>query len=71
MRFDYVVDEANEQVSELSFIMPTRSNRTNLCFECEEAIPQERLKATPGVERCLECQQDLEGSRKAGRVRAV
>ena len=27
-----------------------------ICDDCEEAIPQERLKAVPGATRCVLCQ---------------
>lgn len=30
------------------------------CVECEEAIPEARRKAIPGVRLCVECQADLE-----------
>jgi phage/conjugal plasmid C-4 type zinc finger TraR family protein len=38
------------------------------CEECDEAIPEARRKALPGVRLCVSCQQahDLEGATAAG-----
>lgn len=30
------------------------------CVLCEEAIPQARREALPGVQTCIDCQTDLE-----------
>ncbi len=30
------------------------------CIDCEEEIPEARRKAVPGVQRCIECQQEKE-----------
>lgn len=30
------------------------------CMDCEEIIPQDRLKAMPEALRCVECQSDFE-----------
>ena len=30
------------------------------CEECEEAIPEARRRAVPGVRLCVSCQQELE-----------
>lgn len=35
------------------------------CAVCEEPIPQARREAVPGVQTCIECQQDLEGAMRA------
>ncbi|MCP5072037.1 MAG: DksA/TraR family C4-type zinc finger protein [Rhodobacteraceae bacterium] len=34
------------------------------CAECEEAIPDARRKAIPGVKLCIDCQQDRDGAFK-------
>ncbi len=39
-----------------------RKSRT-YCIDCEEEIPEARRKAVPGVQRCIECQQEKEVSR--------
>ena len=33
---------------------------TTHCLECEEAIPEARRKAIPGVRLCIDCQAVLE-----------
>lgn len=33
------------------------------CIDCGEDIPEKRRKAAPGCERCIECQQDMEGGK--------
>jgi DnaK suppressor protein len=35
-----------------------------ICFECEEQIPDRRLKAIPWAERCVKCQELLDSQRK-------
>ena len=35
------------------------------CEECEEAIPEARRKAMPGVRYCLRCQSELEKRQKS------
>jgi phage/conjugal plasmid C-4 type zinc finger TraR family protein len=37
-----------------------------ICIDCEEPIPDERIRALPGCRRCIECQQRYE-SRMNGR----
>jgi len=34
------------------------------CEECEEAIPESRRKAIPGVRLCVSCQSELEKQQK-------
>jgi len=34
------------------------------CEECEEAIPEARRKAVPGVRLCISCQSELEKQQK-------
>ncbi len=34
------------------------------CEECEEAIPQARRDAVPGVRLCVQCQSDLDEQEK-------
>jgi len=36
-----------------------------LCTECEEPISEKRLQLMPYVELCVECQQAIDGPRKA------
>ena len=35
------------------------------CAECEEAIPEKRRLALPGVKLCIDCQQERDGAQKA------
>lgn len=35
------------------------------CDECEEAIPEARRKALPGVRLCVSCQSELEKNQEA------
>ncbi|OIQ29863.1 MAG: hypothetical protein BM562_10765 [Alphaproteobacteria bacterium MedPE-SWcel] len=35
------------------------------CADCDEAIPEARRQAIPGVKLCLDCQQDRDGERHA------
>lgn len=35
------------------------------CAECEEAIPEKRRLAIPGVKLCIECQQERDSAHKA------
>lgn len=35
------------------------------CAECEEAIPEKRRLAIPGVKLCIDCQQERDGMRQA------
>ena len=34
------------------------------CWACEQAIPEARRKALPGVSTCIDCQQDIEEMEK-------
>ena len=36
------------------------------CCVCDAVIPQERRYALPGVQTCVDCQQDLESALKKG-----
>jgi DnaK suppressor protein len=38
-----------------------------ICVECGREIPEARLLATPAVQTCIECQQQLERERHVGR----
>lgn len=39
--------------------LPEGASRTH-CAACEEAIPEARRRAVPGVRLCLQCQAELE-----------
>ncbi len=43
--------------------MPDGESRTH-CEHCEEAIPEARRKAIPGVRLCIDCQSNLEKQQK-------
>ncbi|PRZ50540.1 DksA/TraR family C4-type zinc finger protein [Tritonibacter scottomollicae] len=34
------------------------------CADCEEAIPEARRRAIPGVKLCIDCQQERDGSQQ-------
>ena len=40
---------------------PQGESRTH-CAECEEAIPEARRKAIPGVKLCIDCQQERDAA---------
>ncbi len=40
-------------------------NKTGECIDCGENIPEARIKAVPGCERCVVCQEIYEGREKA------
>lgn len=42
-----------------------RSESRANCAECDEPIPEKRRAALPGVQLCITCQQDRDGSFKA------
>ena len=46
-----------------SRMIPT--NTTEYCLECDEVIPLNRRVAIPGVEHCIQCQQELETTDKS------
>ena len=37
-----------------------------ICFDCEEEIPEKRLKALPWAERCVKCQEIADLEQKSG-----
>jgi phage/conjugal plasmid C-4 type zinc finger TraR family protein len=43
---------------------PVGESRSH-CAECDEAIPEKRRAAIPGVKLCIECQQERDGVYKA------
>lgn len=70
MKFENLADLANEQSGILELVRPTKhTNKTDLCYDCEETIDAKRMTAIPGVELCIHCQRDLEKT-GAGRVKA-
>lgn len=55
-QIDATVDEAVELARSQ---LPKGESLTH-CEECEEAIPEARQKAVPGVRLCIKCQMELE-----------
>jgi len=53
----------NEAVELAKSRLPSGVSLTH-CEECEEAIPEARRKAIPGVRLCISCQSDLEKQQK-------
>lgn len=37
-----------------------RGRSAFFCMDCDERIPEARRLAYPGVQRCIECQEDVE-----------
>ncbi len=42
-----------------------RGKSLSLCRECGEEIPRARQKAVPGVQLCIDCQEELEQGQTA------
>ena len=53
----------NEAVELAKSRLPSGVSLTH-CEECEEAIPEARRKAIPGVRLCVSCQSELEKHQK-------
>lgn len=41
---------------------PTGRESAEICGVCDEPIPEERRRAVPGVQTCIECQRDIEAA---------
>jgi len=57
-----VEDSIDDAVNEARTRLP-HGESAQFCIECGEPIPQARRKALPGVQYCINCQQEHE---KAG-----
>ena len=60
-QMDATVNDALERARQA---LP-RGESAEYCEECDEAIPELRRKALPGVRYCVTCQEMLEKTRKA------
>lgn len=54
-----------ERALAFRFVVPVGPARA-CCAECDEPIPPARIKAVPGCQLCIDCQQDLERMQKNG-----
>lgn len=69
-----VIDEANEhaEMLRLRALAAQREQRNanveseKFCIDCGIDIPEIRQKAIPGVQRCVDCQEDYERRKKRG-----
>lgn len=57
MRQDALAEQARRT-------QPVAGDSALVCAVCEEAIPEGRRQAVPGVQTCIECQTMLEGGLK-------
>ena len=55
-QIDASVDEAIQQAR--SHLPQGKS--ASLCVDCDAAIPEKRRQAVPGVQLCIQCQQELD-----------
>jgi len=61
-----VVDRRARELKEVnSALDDIESGRYGICRECGEAIAPARLRVLPFATRCVACQANLEGSRRA------
>ena len=54
----------NEAVELAKSRLPSGGVSLTHCEECEEAIPEARREAVPGVRLCISCQSELEKQQK-------
>jgi len=54
------IDASVEDAIELARSRLPRGESLHHCEECNDAIPQARRKAIPGVRLCVSCQSDLD-----------
>ncbi len=54
------IDASVEDAVELARSRLPRGESLHHCEECNEAIPQARREAIPGVRLCVSCQSDLD-----------
>ena len=62
-------DALRDQRRRASLSGKTVEDSALLCRVCDEKIPLERRRAIPGVQTCVECQQDLERATDHRRLR--
>jgi len=59
------IDATVESAVQLARSRLQRGGSLTHCEECENAIPEARRKAIPGVRHCVKCQSELEKKQKA------
>ncbi len=60
-------DQLLEQQRRAGLDHRTTADSAHFCADCEEAIPQARRQAYPGVNRCVACQSRKEWSQARAR----
>ena len=61
---DEMRDDALEEQARRSGLRgKTFDDSSVICQVCEESIPLARRRALPGVQTCIDCQEDLERAR--------
>jgi len=58
------IDATVESAIEMAKSRLPKGESLTHCEECEEAIPEARRKAMPGVRYCVACQSELEKRQK-------
>ena len=55
----------NDELARLKARKTPQGDSLTHCAECDEAIPEKRRFAIPGVKLCIDCQQDRDSSFQA------
>lgn len=63
---EILADCLAEQKRRAGVVGNTLADSGHFCGVCAEPIPEERMQAVPGVQTCVDCQDELE--RALGRV---
>lgn len=61
---DQIDASVEDAVSAVRGRLP-RGESLKYCEECEEAIPEARREAIPGVRLCVQCQEEVDKENKA------
>ena len=62
---DQIDASVESEVSRARSRLPRGESR-KLCVECEEPIPEARRQAVPGVQRCVQCQEEFDRQDRSG-----
>lgn len=55
-------DALERQERAAGLVGKTVADSATHCHACEARIPEKRRKAVPGVQTCIDCQQELEAA---------
>ena len=59
---EYQLTVLQEQIARAT--RTTRAPSAHFCEDCENAIPEQRRRVIPGVQRCIDCQEISELRKK-------